>query len=260
MNLQTFGTPGGGSVRIVQVAGAPWFVARDVCDELELFNVTMALQGLDDDEKGISTVDTPGGPQQMAVVSEAGLYGLVLRSRKPGAKAFKRWVTHDVLPEIRRTGSFSADQLASPLALAELMLSALKDQERRLGEIEATTRVIECERAEDRALVEQIHRKVDRRHPDDPQLEPITVTTIGALLVPPMSGAAVNRLMQELGLQWHQDGRWVPTHDGRPFAVALPVQHASGRWHEHLHWQRRVVPVIERRRARRVALNGGGVA
>ena len=95
-----------GQVRVVDVNGEPWFVARDVCECLELTNTSQTLSYLDDDEKGITTNDTPGGQQEMSIVSEAGLYSLILRSRKPEAKAFKRWITHEVLPSIRRAGSY----------------------------------------------------------------------------------------------------------------------------------------------------------
>ena len=98
------GTP----VRIVTVDGEHWFVATDVCSVLDHSNPTMAVAALDDDEKGLSSVETLGGAQQLVTVSEPGLYSLILRSRKPQAKAFKRWITHDVIPSIRRTGSYSA--------------------------------------------------------------------------------------------------------------------------------------------------------
>ncbi len=94
-------------VRVVDVNGEPWFVAADICAALELNNTSMAVAGLDDDERGISEVDTRGGKQSATVISESGLYSLVLRSRKPEAKQFKRWITHDVLPAIRKTGSYS---------------------------------------------------------------------------------------------------------------------------------------------------------
>ena len=95
-----------GQVRVVDVNGEPWFVAKDVCECLELTNTSQTLSYLDDDEKGITTNDTPGGAQEMSIVSEAGLYSLILRSRKPEAKAFKRWITHEVLPSIRKTGGY----------------------------------------------------------------------------------------------------------------------------------------------------------
>ena len=93
------------SVRTVTRAdGAPWWVARDVCDVLDIKKVDRAVIGLDDDEKDTHTVSTPGGNQELTIVSEPGLYSLILRSRKPEARQFKRWVTHEVLPTIRATG------------------------------------------------------------------------------------------------------------------------------------------------------------
>lgn len=92
-------------VRTVTVNGEPWFVAKDVCDVLGVSNTSDTLSKvLDDDEKGVDTIYTPGGNQQVSIVNEPGLYSLILRSRKPEAKAFKRWITHEVLPTIRKTG------------------------------------------------------------------------------------------------------------------------------------------------------------
>lgn len=87
-----------GQVRVVERNGEPWFVAKDVCECLELTNASQTLSYLDDDERDIISNDTPGGKQNMLIVSEPGLYSLVLRSRKPEAKAFKRWIVHEVLP------------------------------------------------------------------------------------------------------------------------------------------------------------------
>jgi anti-repressor protein len=96
----------GNQVRTVDVHGAAWFFAADVCAALAIGNARDAVEPLDDDEKGVVTADTLGGRQQVSIVSEPGLYSLILRSRKPEAKAFKRWVTHEVLPAIRKTGRF----------------------------------------------------------------------------------------------------------------------------------------------------------
>ena len=95
---------GQNEVRTVLIDGEPWFVARDVCEVLGLDNHRSSLALLDDDEKGVHTVDTLGGTQHMTVISEPGLYSLILRSRKPEAKIFKRWITHEVIPVIRKTG------------------------------------------------------------------------------------------------------------------------------------------------------------
>ena len=93
--------------------GDPWFVATDVCSVLGIGNPRQATTRLDADEKGVISTDTPGGLQVVATVNEPGLYTLVLGSRKPEAKRFKRWITHEVLPAIRRTGSYAVPKLAS---------------------------------------------------------------------------------------------------------------------------------------------------
>lgn len=96
--------------------GNPWFVAKDVCRVLEIEKHRDAVARLEDDERGSVLVDTLGGKQEMASVSESGLYALIFRSRKPQARSFRKWVTADVLPAIRRTGSYHAppEKLLSP--------------------------------------------------------------------------------------------------------------------------------------------------
>ncbi len=102
--------------------GEPWFVAKDVCNVLEIEYHRDAVGRLDDDERGSVIVDTLGGPQEMATVSESGLYSLVFRSRKPEAKRFRKWVTAEVLPSLRKTGSYSAGPaIASMEQLRELV-------------------------------------------------------------------------------------------------------------------------------------------
>ena len=114
-------------LRTVALDGEPWFVAADVAAILELGNVHSSLALLDDDERGIHTMETPSGDQPMVIVSEAGLYSLILRSRKAEAKPFKRWLTHTVLPEIRKTGSYGVQAPALPRTYAEA-LRALADE------------------------------------------------------------------------------------------------------------------------------------
>jgi prophage antirepressor-like protein len=111
--------------------GNPLFVAGDVCRVLDLQNVTAALNRLDDDERGLVQLTTLGGPQQTAVVSESGLYSLILGSRKPNARDFKRWITHEVLPAIRKTGSYMT-QPTTPAQAVLALAQQLVDQETRL--------------------------------------------------------------------------------------------------------------------------------
>ena len=95
---------GENAVRTVEQNGEIWFVAKDVCDILELTNPTMALEALDDDERSKFYLGRQG---EANIISESGLYTLVMRSNKPEAKKFRKWVTSEVLPSIRRTGSYS---------------------------------------------------------------------------------------------------------------------------------------------------------
>ncbi len=88
--------------------GEPWFVATDVCTVLDLQDTSKAASRLDDDEKGTTTIRTLGGNQDLLTVNEYGLYNLIFTSRKPEARRFKRWITHEVLPAIRKTGRYEA--------------------------------------------------------------------------------------------------------------------------------------------------------
>lgn len=93
-----------GEVRVVDIDGQPWWVAKDVCEVLGLDNPTRAISSLDEDEKSTLQI-SKGGPQRN-IINEPGLYSLILRSRKPEAKTFKRWITHEVIPAIRQTGEY----------------------------------------------------------------------------------------------------------------------------------------------------------
>lgn len=107
--LQVFNNEMFGNVRIIMQNNEPWFVAKDVCECLAISKHRDAISRLDDDERGSVKVDTLGGKQEMATVNEYGLYSLVLSSRKPEAKEFKRWITHEVLPSLRKYGTYSMD-------------------------------------------------------------------------------------------------------------------------------------------------------
>lgn len=114
-------------VRTIAIDGQPWFVAADVVNILGVGRVHDAVRGLDDDEKGTDSIRTPGGHQEMTTVNEPGLYSLILRSRKPEAKSFKRWITHEVLPSIRKTGAYAVGQpveLTGPELMAKALLEA----------------------------------------------------------------------------------------------------------------------------------------
>ena len=136
-------------VRTVVIDGEPWFVAADVASVLGFRMASDALRTLDDDERGTHIVRTPGGDQQVSVVNEPGLYSLILRSRKPEAKAFKRWITHEVLPQIRRTGAYSPAP-AIPQTLSEALRLAADEHDRanaaeqRVAELEPKAAAVDA--------------------------------------------------------------------------------------------------------------------
>lgn len=140
-----------GTIRAIEKDGEPWFVAADVCRALELSDTSKALERLDDDEKGTSSIRTPGGKQEMNVVNEPGLYSLVLGSRKPEAKVFKRWITHDVIPSIRKHGAYMTPDtieklISNPDTIIQLA-TALKEEQgkRKALEIANSALVVETQ-------------------------------------------------------------------------------------------------------------------
>ena len=128
----------GAEIRVLTEDGEPWFVAKDVCDVLELSNPSWNIKELDSDEKGITKVETLGGPQQMAIITESGLYTLVMRSKKPEAKKFRKWVTQEVLPSIRKNGAYLtpetlSEMLAKPENAIKLFETLKEERERRVA-------------------------------------------------------------------------------------------------------------------------------
>ena len=124
-------------IRTVQVNGEPWFVGKDVATVLGYSNPRDAInKRVDDEDKGVAKCDTLGGVQDLTIINESGLYSLVLSSKLPNAKKFKRWVTSEVLPSIRKHGAYMTEQtleraLTSPDFLIELATQLKTEQEQR---------------------------------------------------------------------------------------------------------------------------------
>lgn len=104
--MQVFETEDNDQFRVIDRNGEPWFVLSEVCKKLGIGNTSDAASRLDEDEKGVAAIDTPGGRQQLRIINESGLYSIILRSTKPEAKRFKKWITSEVLPSIRKTGGY----------------------------------------------------------------------------------------------------------------------------------------------------------
>lgn len=129
--LQIFKNAEFGSIRTLQINGEPYFVGRDVAEILGYSNSRKALADhVDEEDKGVTKCDTLGGTQEMTVINESGLYSLILGSKLPTARKFKRWVTSEVLPTIRRHGVYAVDEvLANPDMLIEALLQLKAERE-----------------------------------------------------------------------------------------------------------------------------------
>lgn len=117
-------------VRVVTIDGEPWFVLADLCKVLEIRNGRDVAARLADDQKGVGQIDTPGGRQKMTIVSESGMYEVVIRSDKPEAVTFRRWITSEVLPQIRKTGGYGTAALPDRKTLAQWVVEAEERAER----------------------------------------------------------------------------------------------------------------------------------
>lgn len=140
-SIQQFANSEFGTLRVLtNDKNEPLFVASDIAKALGYGDATHMTRRLDDDEKGLRLVETPGGWQQMAVITEAGMYSAILGSKVEGAKRFKRWVTHEVLPAIRRDGGYMVARDESPeqtMARAVLIAqSTIERQKSRIAELE----------------------------------------------------------------------------------------------------------------------------
>lgn len=195
-DLQIFNNDRFGQVRIVPVEGELMFVAKDVCDCLEITKHRDAISRLDSDERGSVKLDTPGGKQDIAAINEYGLYNLVLSSRKPEAKEFKRWITHDVIPAIRKTGSYS---MVIPQTLPEA-LRAYADE----VESHNATKAIVAQQEQQIAEFKPVKDYVDKILLSKSCL---TITQIAADYG--LSAQELNKILHEAGLQRKVGDQWI---------------------------------------------------
>ena len=224
--------------------GEPMFVAADLLSTLNLDR--KALERLDDDEKGVSSIHTPGGNQEMSVVNESGLYNLVLGSRKPEAKRFKRWVTHEVLPSIRKTGSYAVpcsvfalpaptqDRVHAILMIGE---AVAKVPGVKAGIAMAAT--LTCIHDNTGLAIEHLRRALPVSKEPICSLNP---TQLGERLG--LSARSVNLRLQSHGFQFKNDrDEWELTESGKCWAEALPYSRNGHSGYQIL-WNPEVVDVI----------------
>lgn len=192
-DLQIFKNDTFGQVRILEKDNELWFVAKDVCDCLEIKNTTDALKRLDNDERSRFNLGRQG---ETNIVNEYGLYNLVLSSRKPEAKEFKRWITHDVIPQIRKTGTYSMNiQKSLPEALRAYANEV---------ELHNATKAIVAQQEQQIAEFKPVKDYVDKILSSKSCL---TITQIAADYG--MSAQELNKILHEAGLQRKVGNQWI---------------------------------------------------
>lgn len=202
--LQTF-TYNSAQVRTIEQNGEPWFVLKDVCGILGLGTPSRVAERLDEDERGMSSIHTLGGAQEMTVINESGLYNVILRSDKPEAKPFRKWVTAEVLPSIRKTGAYSAKSKPSKaLEIKEMNARVrLSNQFLKLSKVETLSpdyKNILAAKAAEVLTGEEIIPP-----PKSPQ-KMYTASEIGAMLG--VSAQKIGRLSNEHNLKTAEYGEW----------------------------------------------------
>lgn len=213
----------GRQVRIITDAqGEPWFVAADVLSTISLDR--KALERLDDDEKGVNSIHTPGGIQEMTTVNEPGFYALVLGSRKAEAKRFKRWVTHEVLPAIRKTGSYAVPAMAALPAPTQDRVTSLLLIGQAVAKVPgvkagiAMAATLTCIHENTGLTIETLRRALPAAN------EPIcslNATQLGKLVG--LSAKTTNLRLANLGLQVRNErDEWELTEPGEAWAEAMP--------------------------------------
>lgn len=197
-DLQVFNNPEFGQIRTTERNGEPWFVGRDVAQALgygEGKSLANAVAShVDDEDKGVTELMTPGGMQKMVIINESGLYSLVLGSKLPAAKKFKRWITHEVIPSIRRTGSYS---------LPKNYPSAL----RALADAEEQRLALTAETAAQRQIIAEYEPKVQYVDKILSSRGTLTVKQIAADYG--LTAQHLNNILHEERVQYKVNDQWL---------------------------------------------------
>lgn len=209
-----------GKIRSVMVNNEPYFVAKDICDILEIKNTTQAIQRLDEDERTMFNIGRQG---ETNIVNEYGLYNLILASRKSEAKAFKKWITHEVIPSIRKNGMYATNELLDNPDLAIKVFEQLK-QERE------EKKKLQLENAQQKQMIGELKPKADYV---DTILQNKGLVTITAIAKDyGMSGEKMNEKLHNLGVQYKQSNQWLlysKYHDnGYTHSETISLKHKDG--------------------------------
>ena len=194
----------GRNVRTAMICGDPWFVAADICRILEIRNPTMALDRLDEDERTLISIEGASNGLEVNVVNEPGMYALILGSRKPEAKAFKRWVTHEVIPSIRKHGVYATEEFLENPDLAIAALIRLKEEREKRKMLELTAAVQKQRIAELQPKASYYDLILQNKN---------TVPVMQIAKDYGMSGRKFNSLLHDLGVQYRFRKTWLLYQD-----------------------------------------------
>jgi prophage antirepressor-like protein len=216
--LQVFKSAEFGTVRTIERNGEPWFVGKDVAAALGYKDPTKAArERVDEEDRGVAKIDTPSGEQEMTVINESGLYSLVLSSKLPSAKKFKRWVTSEVLPSIRKTGAYAVPK-DYPSALRALA-DAEEQKMKLLAENQRQAQAI--------ADFEPI-----RQYVDEILESPSAMATSQVAADYNLSAKALNKILFDAGIQHSVNGQWIlyKRHMGKGYTRSrtIPIVRSDG--------------------------------
>lgn len=199
--IEIFKNPEFGEIRTLTIDGEPWFVGKDVAERLGYSNPRDALsKHADAEDKGVAKCDTPSGAQEMTIINESGLYSLVLSSKLPTARAFKRWVTSEVIPAIRKHGVYAVDKLLEDPDTLIAALNQLKEERARRKELETQVGVKD----------QQIAELQPKAGYYDLVLQCKDAMAISKIAKDfGLSAVALNKILHDAGVQYKQGDVWL---------------------------------------------------
>lgn len=232
--LMIFNNPEFGEIRTVEVNGEPWLVGKDVARALGYKDATKAArERVDAEDRGVAKMDTPSGQQEMTIINESGVYSLVLGSKLPGAKKFKRWVTSEVLPSIRKNGMYLLPK-DYPSALR-----ALADSEEQRMALEASNATLAAENERQAQVIAEF--EPIRQYVDIILESPDALATSQIAADYGMSAQQLNKILRDEGVQHKVNGQWLlyKKHMNKGYTKSKTFQftHSDGRADTKLHTQ-----------------------
>lgn len=232
--LMIFNNPEFGEIRTVEVNGEPWLVGKDVARALGYKDATKAArERVDAEDRGVAKMDTPSGQQEMTIINESGVYSLVLGSKLPGAKKFKRWVTSEVLPSIRKNGMYLLPK-DYPSALR-----ALADSEEQRMALEASNATLAAENERQAHVIAEF--EPIRQYVDIILESPDALATSQIAADYGMSAQQLNKILRDEGVQHKVNGQWLlyKKHMNKGYTKSKTFQftHSDGRADTKLHTQ-----------------------